>query len=86
MRLAVASLLVAAATLPALAQTKTYDIPQPKGTWQVPGEIQQPKGRWQVPGEIQKAMRIDFSTSPYQCLAQMPSVARGPDGQESIAS
>jgi outer membrane protein OmpA-like peptidoglycan-associated protein len=58
MRIAVASLLVAAATLPALAQTKTYDIPQPKGTWQVPGPIQQPKGPWQVPGEIQKAGEI----------------------------
>jgi outer membrane protein OmpA-like peptidoglycan-associated protein len=51
MRTALASLLLAAATLPALAQS--YEIQQPKGTWQVPGEIQQPKGTWQKPGEIQ---------------------------------
>lgn len=44
-----------AATWPATAQTgKTYEIQQPKGTWQVPGEIQQPRGTWQVPGEIQQ--------------------------------
>jgi outer membrane protein OmpA-like peptidoglycan-associated protein len=37
-----------------LAQSKTYEIQQPKGTWQVPGEIKQPKGNWQVPGRIQE--------------------------------
>jgi outer membrane protein OmpA-like peptidoglycan-associated protein len=52
MRNALASLIVAAAVAPALAQT--YEIQQPKGTWQVPGEIQQPKGTWQVPGEIRQ--------------------------------
>src|SRR5712691_6109428 len=51
MRIAVAALLVVAGALPALAQ-KSYEIQQPKGSWQVPGEIQQPKGTWQVPGEI----------------------------------
>jgi outer membrane protein OmpA-like peptidoglycan-associated protein len=53
MRIAVASLVIVAATIPALAQ-KTYEIQQPKGTWQTPGEIQQPKGTWQVPGPIQE--------------------------------
>ena len=52
MRTAIASLIVVAATVPALAQT--YEIQAPKGTWKVPGEIQQPKGTWQVPGEIQQ--------------------------------
>src|SRR3979411_2892744 len=54
MRAAIASLIVIAATLPALAQGKSYEIQQPKGTWQVPGEIRQPKGPWQQPGEIQQ--------------------------------
>jgi outer membrane protein OmpA-like peptidoglycan-associated protein len=55
MRLALASLLLVAVTLPASAQTgKTYEIQQPRGTWQTPGEIQQPRGTWQTPGEIQQ--------------------------------
>jgi outer membrane protein OmpA-like peptidoglycan-associated protein len=51
MRIALASLVVVLAALPAYAQ---YDIRQPKGTWQRPGEIQQPTGTWQQPGEIQQ--------------------------------
>jgi outer membrane protein OmpA-like peptidoglycan-associated protein len=58
MRIAVASLVIVAATIPALAQ-KTYEIQQPKGTWQTPGEIQQPKGTWQKPGEIQVPKGIE---------------------------
>src|ERR1041385_4489067 len=27
-----------------------YEIQQPKGTWQKPGEIEKPKGPWQKPG------------------------------------
>jgi outer membrane protein OmpA-like peptidoglycan-associated protein len=34
--------------------TQTYEIQQPKGTWQTPGEIQQPTGHWQIPGPIQQ--------------------------------
>ena len=45
--------LVLATALPALAQNKTYEIRQPTGKWQVPGEIKQPTGPWQVPGDIQ---------------------------------
>jgi outer membrane protein OmpA-like peptidoglycan-associated protein len=52
MRTVIASLVLVAATLPAIAQT--YEIQQPKGPWRVPGEIQQPKGTWQKPGEIQQ--------------------------------
>ena len=52
MRIVTASLIILAATLPAAAQSdKPLEIPQPKGTWQVPKEIQQPKGTWQTPGE-----------------------------------
>lgn len=41
-----------ALALPA-QQPKKYEIQQPKGKWQVPGEIKQPKGPWQVPKGIQ---------------------------------
>jgi outer membrane protein OmpA-like peptidoglycan-associated protein len=34
------------------AQSKKYEIQQPKGTWQKPGEIRQPTGPWQVPKGI----------------------------------
>lgn len=34
-------------------QSKSYEIRQPKGTWQKPGEIRQPTGPWQKPGDIQ---------------------------------
>jgi outer membrane protein OmpA-like peptidoglycan-associated protein len=55
MRLVLASLLLVAVTLPAAAQSgKSYEIQQPKGTWQTPGEIQQPRGTWQTPGDIQQ--------------------------------
>jgi outer membrane protein OmpA-like peptidoglycan-associated protein len=57
MRTVLASIIVVAAALPALAQSGNWQVPgeiqQPKGTWQVPGEIQQPKGTWQTPGAIQ---------------------------------
>src|SRR5438128_2250449 len=36
--------LVLATALPAAAQDKTYEIRQPTGKWQVPGDIQVPKG------------------------------------------
>ncbi len=54
MRSALAFLLVLAAPFAAWAQAdKTYEIQQPKGSWQQPKEIQQPTGPWQKPGDIQ---------------------------------
>ena len=57
MRTAIASLIVVAAALPALAQSGNWQVPgeiqQPKGTWQTPGAIQAPKGTIQQPAEIQ---------------------------------
>ncbi len=38
-------------------QPKQYEIRQPKGKWQVPGEIQKPKGPWQVP-KVMQAIRV----------------------------
>ena len=35
------------------ARAQQYQIQQPKGPWQTPGQIQQPKGPWQVPKGIQ---------------------------------
>jgi outer membrane protein OmpA-like peptidoglycan-associated protein len=56
---ATAALLLAALASGARADDpKAAQTPQPKGTWQTPGEIQQPKGTWQVPGEIQKPGEI----------------------------
>ncbi len=38
--------------MPLAAQSKKYEIRQPKGTWQTPGEIQKPTGPWLVPKNI----------------------------------
>ena len=72
MRIALASILVALAVLPAYGQ-KTYEIQQPKGTWQKPGEIRVPTGPWQKPGEIkvptgtwQQPGPIQVPTAPWQ--------------------
>lgn len=35
-----------------------YELKQPSGNWQVPGEIKQPKGTWQTPGGIQEPGQI----------------------------
>jgi outer membrane protein OmpA-like peptidoglycan-associated protein len=66
MRLSLAVLLVLAASLAALAQSdKTYEIQQPKGSWQQPKDIQQPTGAWQKPGDIQipKGIQAVHTTS-----------------------
>ena len=87
MRIAVASLLIAAATWsaatwpaatwPALAQIKSYEIREPKGPWRVPGEIQQPKGPWQQPGAIQvpKGIEAVRATAVSRCEQRLSVVA-----------
>jgi outer membrane protein OmpA-like peptidoglycan-associated protein len=45
----------------ALIAAQQYQIQQPKGPWQTPGQIQQPKGPWQVPKGIQA---IKATTQP----------------------
>ncbi len=40
---------------------KSYEIKQPKGNWQVPGEIKQPRD-FQVPGDIQGVKVSEAST------------------------
>ena len=96
MRTAIASLIVVAATVPALAQT--YEIKAPKGTWQVPGEIQQPRGPWQKPGEIQvpKGIQAVRATSTGRCEQRLSVVADAlfdfdkaslrPDAEETLAA
>jgi outer membrane protein OmpA-like peptidoglycan-associated protein len=76
-RTAIASLILVAAAVPALAQGKSYDIQQPKGTWQVPGPIQQPKGPWQQPGEIQvpKGIQAISTTAPNRCEQRLSVIA-----------
>lgn len=44
--------------LSALAQSKKYEIQQPKGPWRTPGEIQKPTGPWLVPKDIQGVRAI----------------------------
>ena len=76
MRIVVASLLLIAATAPALSESKTYDVGQPKGTWQTPGPIQMPKDTWQVPGDIQVAKGIDaVRTTTTRCERRLGVVA-----------
>ena len=77
MRTAIASLILVAATVPALAQGKSYEIQQPKGTWQVPGPIQEPKGPWQQPGEIQvpKGIQAISTTAPNRCEQRLSVIA-----------
>jgi outer membrane protein OmpA-like peptidoglycan-associated protein len=87
MRTALASIMIIAATVPALAQSKSYEIPQPRGTWQVPGEIKQPKGNWQVPGEIQQPKGTLQQPSDIQQPKgtwQQPGEIQVPKGTEAI--
>jgi hypothetical protein len=97
MRIFVASLLMIAATAPALSESKSYDIGQPKGTWQTPGPIQQPKGTWQQPGEIQIPKGIDaVRTTATRCERRLSVVADAlfdfdksnlrPEAEETLAA
>ncbi|MCC6780157.1 MAG: OmpA family protein [Hyphomicrobiales bacterium] len=88
MRLVLASIVLVAISLPAAAQSgKSYDIPQPKGTWQTPGEIQQPKGTWQTPGEIQQPRGTWQSPGEIQQPRgtwQQPGAIQAPKGVEAV--
>jgi outer membrane protein OmpA-like peptidoglycan-associated protein len=48
-----AFLVVAFAAQGETPANNSYQVGQPKGAWQTPGEIQRPKGPWQQPGDIQ---------------------------------
>lgn len=88
MRLVLASIVLVALSLPAAAQSgKSYDIPQPKGTWQTPGEIQQPKGTWQTPGEIQQPRGTWQTPGEIQQPRgtwQQPGAIQVPKGVEAV--
>jgi outer membrane protein OmpA-like peptidoglycan-associated protein len=77
MRIALATVVVIAGTLPALAQAeKSYEIRVPTAPWQVPGEIQQPKGPWQTPGDIQVPKGIQaVRTTKTRCEQRLSVVA-----------
>jgi outer membrane protein OmpA-like peptidoglycan-associated protein len=96
MRIVVASLVIVAATVPALAQ-KSYEIREPKGTWQTPGPIQEPKGTWQTPGEIQVPKGIEaVRTTVKGCEQRLSVVADAlfdfdksnlrPEAEETLAA
>src|SRR5882724_3705842 len=92
--------LVLAAALPSSAQdktqNKTYEIRQPTGKWQVPGEIKQPTGPWQVPGDIQvpKGIQAVKSIAVSRCERRLSVVADAlfdfdkaslrPDGEDTL--
>jgi len=69
--------LVLATALPAVAQDKKYEIRQPTGKWQVPGEIKQPTGPWQVPGDIQvpKGIQAVKAITVSRCERRLSVVA-----------
>jgi outer membrane protein OmpA-like peptidoglycan-associated protein len=77
MRLLIASLLAVSVAFPATALDKTYEIRQPTGQWQVPGEIKQPTGKWQVPGDIQvpKGIRAVKAMAVSRCERRLTVVA-----------
>ena len=78
-------------------RAKSYDIGQPKGTWQTPGPLQQPKGTWQVPGDIQVPKAIDaVRTTTTRCERRLSVVADAlfdfdksnlrPEAEETLAA
>ena len=78
-------------------RAKSYDIGQPKGTWQTPGPLQQPKGTWQVPGDIQVPKAIDaVRTTSTRCERRLSVVADAlfdfdksnlrPEAEETLAA
>ena len=70
-------MLVLATALPALAHVKPYEIRQPTGKWQVPGENKQPTGPWQTPGDIQvpKGIQAVKATAVSRCERRLSVVA-----------
>ncbi len=73
MRHSIALLILAAAALPAAAQDKNYEIHAPGRTF----EIKQPTGKWQVPGEIQvpKGIQAVKSVTVSRCERRLSVVA-----------
>ena len=75
LRLAAAlSVLVVVGAAAQTAPGGSYQIQQPKGTWQTPGPIQQPTGPWQKPGDIQVPTGIQAVHAEDQPCARRLSV------------
>jgi outer membrane protein OmpA-like peptidoglycan-associated protein len=76
-RVAALAALAVLAAAAASAQTSSggaYQMQQPKGTWQTPGQIQQPSGPWQKPGDIQMPKGIEAVHAEEQPCARRLSV------------
>ena len=73
MRRSIALVILVAATLPASAQNKSYEIHAPGRTF----EIQKPRDKWQVPGEIQvpKGIQAVKSITVSRCERRLSVVA-----------
>lgn len=75
-RLVVATILVASCTAVQAGESGSFEIQQPKGTWQQPGEIQVPTGPWQKPGDIQVPKGIQaVHTTKDKCEERLSVVA-----------
>jgi outer membrane protein OmpA-like peptidoglycan-associated protein len=75
-RLVVATILVASCTAVQAGESGSFEIQQPKGTWQQPGEIQVPTGPWQKPGNIQVPKGIQaVHTTKDKCEERLSVVA-----------
>ncbi len=54
----------------------SYQVQQPRGAWQTPGEIQQPAGPWQKPGDIQIPKGVQaVKSEDAPCLRRISVVA-----------
>jgi outer membrane protein OmpA-like peptidoglycan-associated protein len=75
-RLIIASIMIVPALAAYAGESGSFEIQQPKGTWQQPGEIQVPTGPWQEPGDIQVPKGIQaLHTTKEQCEERLSVVA-----------
>jgi outer membrane protein OmpA-like peptidoglycan-associated protein len=75
-RLLVGSILIALPCAAYAGESGSFEVQQPKGTWQQPGEIQVPTGPWQKPGDIQVPKGIQaVRTTKDKCEERLSVVA-----------
>jgi outer membrane protein OmpA-like peptidoglycan-associated protein len=75
-RLVIASILIASSLAAQADDSGSFEIQQPKGTWQQPCEIPVPTGPWQEPGDIQVPKGIQaLHTTKEQCEECLSVVA-----------
>jgi outer membrane protein OmpA-like peptidoglycan-associated protein len=74
--LIIALFLIAPAFASEAEDSGSFQVQEPKGSWQQPGEIQVPTGPWQEPGEIRVPKGIQaLHTTKEQCEERLSVVA-----------